>query len=155
MALVSLRDVGLAFGGPRLLDRVNWQIERGERVCLLGRNGEGKSTLLRLLQGEIPPDEGEVLRQQGLRIARLPQEVSKGHGQTVGGSGRLRAAIWPGTLGTDDPGHLGRRPEPGLFPAACTAASRTAPQEISGQQFKERWQEAFQGNDEGPRRIKS
>ncbi len=58
MALLSLRDVSLAFGGPRLLDRVDWQIERGERICLLGRNGEGKSTLLRLVEGRLEPDEG-------------------------------------------------------------------------------------------------
>ena len=58
-------------------------IEPGERLCLLGRNGEGKSTLLRLIRGEIEPDEGEVIRQQGLRIARLPQDVPEGHGGTV------------------------------------------------------------------------
>ncbi|WP_422930432.1 ATP-binding cassette domain-containing protein [Singulisphaera sp. PoT] len=75
MALLSLRNVSLAFGGPRLLDGVELQIERGERVCLLGRNGEGKSTLLRLLQGQLAPDEGEVIRQQGLRVARLTQDV--------------------------------------------------------------------------------
>jgi ABC transport system ATP-binding/permease protein len=83
MVLLSLRDVSLAFGGPRLLDQVALQIERGERVCLLGRNGEGKSTLLRLIHGEIEPDEGEVLRQQGLRVARLHQEVPEGQGGTV------------------------------------------------------------------------
>ena len=83
MALLSLREVSLAFGGPRLLDRVDLQIERGERVSLLGRNGEGKSTLLRLFRGEIAPDEGEVIRQQGLRIALLPQEVPQGRGGTV------------------------------------------------------------------------
>ncbi len=83
MALLSLRDVSLAFGGPRLLDRVDLQIERGERVSLLGRNGEGKSTLLRLFRGEVAPDEGEVIRQQGLRIALLPQEVPQGRGGTV------------------------------------------------------------------------
>ena len=83
MALFSLRDVSLAFGGPRLLDQVDWQIERGERVCLLGRNGEGKSTLLRLIRGELEPDEGQVIRQQGLHIARLPQEVPEGRGMTV------------------------------------------------------------------------
>ena len=83
MPLLSLRDVSLAFGGPRLLDRADWQIERGERVCLLGRNGEGKSTLLRLVEGQLEPDEGEVIRQQGVRIARLPQEVPEGRGGTV------------------------------------------------------------------------
>ena len=50
-------------------------MERGERVCLLGRNGEGKSTLLRLVEGVIEPDDGQVIRQQGLRVARLAQEV--------------------------------------------------------------------------------
>ena len=80
MALLSLRGVSLAFGGPRLLDQVDLQIEPGERLCLLGRNGEGKSTLLRLIRGEIEPDEGTIIRQQGLRITRLPQDVPAGHG---------------------------------------------------------------------------
>jgi ABC transport system ATP-binding/permease protein len=83
MALLSLREVSLSFGGPRLLDRVDLQIERGERVCLTGRNGEGKSTLLRLIEGGLRPDEGTVIRQQGLRIARLPQDVPEGHGGSV------------------------------------------------------------------------
>ncbi len=83
MALLSLRDVSLAFGGPKLLDGVSLQVERGERACLLGRNGEGKSTLLRLIAGEIEPDEGEVVRQQGLRIARLTQDVPSGREGTV------------------------------------------------------------------------
>src|SRR4051812_41726025 len=84
MALLSLRDVSLSFGGPRLLDGVNLQIERGERLCLLGRNGEGKSSLLRLILGELTPDEGQVIRQQGLKISRLPQEVpTRGRAGTV------------------------------------------------------------------------
>jgi ATP-binding cassette subfamily F protein uup len=83
MALLSVREVSLAFGGPRLLDHVDLVIEPGERLCLLGRNGEGKSTLLRLLCGEIEPDEGSVIRQQGLRVARLPQDVPEGHGGSV------------------------------------------------------------------------
>ncbi len=78
MALISLRDVSVSFGGPLLLDHVNLQIERGERVCLLGRNGAGKSTLMRLMHGDLIPDEGEIARQQGLRIALLPQEVPQG-----------------------------------------------------------------------------
>ena len=81
MALISMRDVSVGFGGPLLLDHVNLQIERGERVCLLGRNGVGKSTLMRLMHGDLIPDEGEIARQQGLRIALLPQEVPQGlHG---------------------------------------------------------------------------
>ncbi|MFO0960554.1 MAG: ATP-binding cassette domain-containing protein [Isosphaeraceae bacterium] len=83
MALLTFREVSLAFGGPKLLDGVDWQVERGERVCLLGRNGEGKSTMLRLLAGEIAPDGGEILRTQGLQVARLPQEVPEGHGGSV------------------------------------------------------------------------
>lgn len=80
MALLSLRTVSLAFGGPRLFDGIDMQIERGERVCLLGRNGEGKSSLLRLIEGQLEPDDGEVIREQGLQVARLPQEVAKGQG---------------------------------------------------------------------------
>src|SRR5262245_42618030 len=83
MALLSLRSVSLAFGGPQLLDQVSLQIERGERLCLLGRNGEGKSTLLRLIQGEIQPDDGEVIRQQGLVVTLLPQVVPGERAGTV------------------------------------------------------------------------
>lgn len=61
-----------------MLDHVTLQIEPGERVCLLGRNGAGKSTLMRLLYGEMQPDEGEIVRRQGLRIGMLPQEVPQG-----------------------------------------------------------------------------
>jgi ATP-binding cassette subfamily F protein uup len=74
VSLVSLRDIHLAFGGPPLLDGVSLQIEEGERLCLLGRNGTGKSTLLKLLAGELPPDGGEIIRRQGLRISLVSQE---------------------------------------------------------------------------------
>ena len=83
MALLSLREVGLSFGGPRLLDGADLQIDRGERVCLLGRNGEGKTSLMRLIHGEISPDDGLVERQQGLRVALLPQDVPEGLGGSV------------------------------------------------------------------------
>ncbi len=83
MALLSLRNVSLAFGGPQLLDQVELQIESGEQVCLMGRNGEGKSSLLRLIRGEIEPDDGQVIRQQGLRISLLPQDVPSGRSGTV------------------------------------------------------------------------
>ena len=75
MALISLREVSVSFGGPSVLEHLTLHIEAGERVCLLGRNGEGKSTLMRLISGDLAPDTGDVLRQQGLRIGHLPQEV--------------------------------------------------------------------------------
>lgn len=76
MALISLQDVSLGFGGPRLFDGINLQIEQGEWVGLLGRNGMGKSTLLKLINGDIiNPQSGAVSRQQNLRVAYLPQEV--------------------------------------------------------------------------------
>jgi len=83
MALVTLRDVGLSFRGPLILDGVHLTVEPGERVCLLGRNGTGKTTLLRLLHGQIEPDRGEIARQQGLVTAMLPQEVPRQFGGTV------------------------------------------------------------------------
>jgi ATP-binding cassette subfamily F protein uup len=75
MALLGFRDVTLGFAGPPLLVRANLQIERGERICLLGRNAAGKSTMLRLIGGDLDPDEGEITREQGVRIASLPQDV--------------------------------------------------------------------------------
>ena len=75
MPLFSLLDVNLCFGGPAILDKVNFQIDAGERVCLLGRNGAGKSTLMRIIAGETRPDTGDVFRQAGSLFARLTQEV--------------------------------------------------------------------------------
>jgi ATP-binding cassette subfamily F protein uup len=75
MALLGLQEVGIAFGGPPVLERAGLAIDRGERVCLLGRNGAGKSTVMRLLDGTIMPDAGEVVRQVGITVARLEQEV--------------------------------------------------------------------------------
>ena len=75
MAFISLQEVNLGFGGPLLLEDVNLQIERGEWVGLLGRNGMGKTTLLKLVAGLLEPETGTVARQQNLRMAYLPQEV--------------------------------------------------------------------------------
>ncbi|MBI4681802.1 MAG: ATP-binding cassette domain-containing protein [Nitrospirae bacterium] len=83
MALISLKDVRLAFGGPELIDGVSLQIERRERVCLVGRNGAGKSTLMKIISGMIAPDDGEVIHEQGLRIASLDQEVPQDLSGTV------------------------------------------------------------------------
>ncbi len=75
MALISLQEVSLGFGGPLLLDRINLQVEQGEKVGLLGRNGVGKSSLLKLIHGDLEPDSGSLVRQQKLVSAYLPQEV--------------------------------------------------------------------------------
>jgi ABC transport system ATP-binding/permease protein len=75
MAMLSLKNVTLGYGGLPLLDSVSLQIEPGDRICLLGANGAGKSSLLRILAGESPPDSGQVLHPPGLRITRLPQQV--------------------------------------------------------------------------------
>jgi len=83
VALVSLQEVRIAFGGPRLLDGVTLQIERGERVCLVGRNGAGKSTIMKIVVGELAPDSGEVIRAKGARVASLEQEVPQGLDGTV------------------------------------------------------------------------
>ena len=58
MALISYRNLTVSFGGPLLLDDVGITIDKKERICLLGRNGEGKSTLLRILSGQVKPDKG-------------------------------------------------------------------------------------------------
>ncbi len=83
MSLLTLRTVQIAFGGPPLLDGVNLQIEEGDRLCLLGRNGTGKSTLMKILAGELPPDDGEIIRRQGLRTALVTQESPPDLSETV------------------------------------------------------------------------
>ncbi len=78
MSLLTLRDIGIAFGGAPILDGASLQIEEGDRLCLLGRNGTGKSTLLKILAGELPPDTGDIMRRQGLRISLVSQESPPG-----------------------------------------------------------------------------
>ena len=125
MALLSLRDVSLAFGGPRLLDRVDLQIERGERLCLLGRNGEGKSTLLRLIRGEIEPDEGEVIRQQGLRDR--PAAPGGPRGRRAAPSPTRWPRGWTTrTIGSAAPTTASRRSSPG-WGSTPTPGSRSSP----------------------------
>ena len=75
MPLISLTGVQLDFGGRALLEAADLNLEPGERVCLIGRNGAGKSTLLKLIAGDLQPDGGSIVRQPGLRCARLTQDV--------------------------------------------------------------------------------
>src|SRR5690349_11619200 len=75
MALISLQEVSLAFGGPLLFDHLSLQLEPNERVALLGRNGVGKTTLMKMIAGQFGPDDGLISRQQNLKVTHLPQEI--------------------------------------------------------------------------------
>jgi ATP-binding cassette subfamily F protein uup len=83
MPLLRLDKVSLAYGHRPLLEHAQLEIRRGERVCLVGRNGEGKSSLIRLLSGAAQPDDGSLWIRPGTRIAHLAQEVSDGSDETV------------------------------------------------------------------------
>ncbi len=84
MFLVRLDAVNLAFGARKLLRQANLSIEAGERVCLVGRNGAGKTSLLHLVSGELEPDEGEVRRQGDLCISELAQVLPADENALVG-----------------------------------------------------------------------
>ncbi|MCK9463088.1 MAG: ATP-binding cassette domain-containing protein [Proteobacteria bacterium] len=77
MALINVRDVTISFGGAALLEAVSFAVEPGERICLVGRNGEGKTTLMRLIAREIAPDAGTVDYGHGVRSAMLAQDVPR------------------------------------------------------------------------------
>ncbi len=94
MPLITLQNVDYSVGGPLLLEKAELSVEPGERIALIGRNGAGKSTLMKLMAGELKPDDGEVRVQQGVRVARLEQEVPHGAAGSVfdvvaGGLGEL------------------------------------------------------------------
>jgi ATP-binding cassette subfamily F protein uup len=83
MSLLTLQNVSLAFGHVPLLDDADLRIEPGERICLIGRNGTGKSTLLRVIARELEADRGTVWRAPGVRVARLDQDVPGAADRTV------------------------------------------------------------------------
>src|SRR5688572_9959713 len=98
MPLLTIHDVSLALGDQPILRNASLTIERGERVCLIGRNGAGKSTLLRLITGEQQPDSGEIRRAQAMRISQLAQALLDELGQTtrefvIGGLDHLATLI--------------------------------------------------------------
>jgi ABC transport system ATP-binding/permease protein len=78
MALINLQKITLSFGTHPLFDGIDFQLQRGEKVALLGRNGSGKSTFMRVLDGSVQPDAGEIIRDKNLVTAILPQELPAG-----------------------------------------------------------------------------
>lgn len=80
MALISLQNINIAFGGPLILKDLNLQIEKNQRICLLGRNGAGKTTLMHIIAGTLVPDGGIVHRQTSLKVScfaqSIPQDLS-------------------------------------------------------------------------------
>ncbi len=95
MSLLSLRGVAFTWSGDVLLDHVDLEIEHGERIGLLGRNGAGKSTLMKLMSGEVPPDEGEIKLAANARVGRLVQDVPTGTQQSIQ---ELVSTGWNGEL---------------------------------------------------------
>ncbi len=83
MSLVSLRDVGVAFGAESVLEGVTFRIETRQRIAVVGANGAGKTTLLTLISGAREPTTGEVERQRGLRIGYLPQDAPEPVAETI------------------------------------------------------------------------
>jgi ATP-binding cassette subfamily F protein uup len=119
MALITLRDVTVAFGGPPLLDAVDLTIARRERVCLVGRNGAGKTTLLELIAGGLLPDSGEIELGKGVRVRALAQAVPNDMEGTC-------AAVTAGGLDAEGGAEAGHRVEAvlsrlGLDPLRDTA----------------------------------
>ena len=90
--LLSLKDVSLAFGGPQVLDRVSLSIGRGLRAALTGRNGEGKSTLMKVIAGRLEPDGGEIVRAPGLKVVYVGQGVEEPGGPSALSGGQIRKA---------------------------------------------------------------
>lgn len=99
MALISCQNLHVSWGGRALLDDVGLQIEGGERIGLVGRNGEGKSTLLSVLSGALIPERGEVIVETGVRIALLEQKVPGGLAGTV------EDVVRTGLMGREDKDH--------------------------------------------------
>ncbi|WP_039913784.1 ATP-binding cassette domain-containing protein [Cellvibrio mixtus] len=83
MSLIKIEKAGLSYGLQVLLDGVDLSIEKGQRLCLIGRNGAGKSSLLKVIAGEVDLDKGEVIRQNGIRIARLEQDLPEADDRLV------------------------------------------------------------------------
>lgn len=110
MPILSAQNILLRFGGPPLLDGVSFDIEPGDRVCLVGRNGEGKSTLLKILTGEMEYNSGDIVKKSGLKVSRMIQEIPAHIDGTVreivmGKVAAGSSAGWTGAVDGSDDGH--------------------------------------------------
>ena len=83
MSLIKIEKAHLSYGLQVLLDDVDLTIEKGQRLCLIGRNGAGKSSLMKVIAGDVDLDKGEVIRQSGIVIARLEQDLPEPDDQLV------------------------------------------------------------------------
>ncbi|MEE8059782.1 MAG: ATP-binding cassette domain-containing protein [Pseudomonadales bacterium] len=83
MPLLRVTNLGLSFGHHVLLEQANFQLYKGDRVCLVGRNGAGKSTLMKLIEGQLKPDNGNIWHRPTIKISRLDQDLPKADHQTV------------------------------------------------------------------------
>jgi ATP-binding cassette subfamily F protein uup len=99
MALINFQDVSLSFGGPNLLNGLNLQIHEGEKISLLGRNGAGKSTMMKVIHGLVEPDSGKVFRSKDLRTSILQQDVPDGI------TGTVYAVLAQGIVDTEEEVH--------------------------------------------------
>ena len=127
MSLISLENIEIAVGGPPLLDHANLVVEPGERVCVVGRNGAGKSTLMRLMAGEIAPDDGQIRRHDSVVVARLEQAVPDGLDGSIfdvvaAGLGEVGALLAQHHALTEQLVAGGEAPELGEVQAALDAA---------------------------------
>ena len=75
MALLTLQNICISFGGPKILDNLSLQIEKNQRICLLGRNGTGKSTLMKILAGNLKPDAGNIIKDKGIKVSYFTQTI--------------------------------------------------------------------------------
>lgn len=83
MHLLKLDKIGLAYGEQIIFDDIDLQLNRGDRLCLVGRNGTGKSTLMKLIQGQVEPESGSMWLDPGLTVASLMQELPPAQSETV------------------------------------------------------------------------
>lgn len=83
MPLITLQNISMAFGGPKLLDALSFQIEKNQRICLLGRNGTGKTTLMKIIEGSLKPDEGKIQKDSSVKISYFAQQIPQKLSGTV------------------------------------------------------------------------